>query len=190
MEVVPLNGPTDYRLDRLAGPRHLAGAQRPGGDREAERGLLPPDRLSGRGPRQCAERGTRRRRRPHAARAQEPQGRRGLLVQAAVRRGARRGRLSRHRPALPHRDHGRHSGHDPRDAQRGGAVRHPDRRALRASGQAARRRRCRAGRPLSGGRRRASNSTAPSAGSRKCRAPTISARATACTRIDASAHSA
>ena len=42
----------------------------------------------------------------------------------------------------------------PREAQRGGALRHPDRRALRAQGQTARRRRRRAGRPLSGGRRR------------------------------------
>ena len=49
-------------------------------------GLLPADRLSGRGPRQGAERGARCRRRADAARAQEPQGRRGLLVQAAVRR--------------------------------------------------------------------------------------------------------
>ena len=45
---------------------------------------------------------------------------------------ARRSRLSRHRAALSHRDHRRHSGDEPRDAQRGGALRHADRRALRA----------------------------------------------------------
>ena len=45
---------------------------------------------------------------------------------------ARRRRLSRHRPALSHRDHRRHSGDGPGAAQRGGALRDADRRALRA----------------------------------------------------------
>ena len=35
MLVVAVNGPTDYRLDRLAGRRGLARAQRAGGDRGA-----------------------------------------------------------------------------------------------------------------------------------------------------------
>ena len=51
-----------------------------------ERGLLQAHRLSGRGPRQGADRRARRRRRAHATRAQEPQGRRRFLVQALVRR--------------------------------------------------------------------------------------------------------
>ena len=184
MQVVPLNGPTDYRLDRLQGLDTWLVPNGPEATAKLQRGLLPPDRLSGRGPRQCPDRGARRRRRADAACAQEPQGRRGLLVQAPVRRAARRGRLSRHRPALPHRHHRRHSGHDPRDAQRGGALRHADRRALRASGEAARRRRCRAGGPLPVGRRQLRVRSAPSAASRKCRARIILARGTACTRID------
>ena len=48
----------------------------------------------------CPTEELRRRRRPEAARAQEPEGRRGLLVQAAVRRGAGRGGLSRGRARI------------------------------------------------------------------------------------------
>ena len=86
----------------------------------------------------------RRRRRAQLHVPKMPQGRRGVLVQAAVRRGARRARLSRDRAALPHRDPRRHPQARARQPQRGGALRHADRRALRAQGQAARRRRRRA----------------------------------------------
>ena len=79
----------------------------PGGDREGARGVLPPDRLPPEDARMC-RRADLARRRPHAARAQEPEGRRGVPLQAAVRRGARRGRLPRDRAALPHRDPRRH----------------------------------------------------------------------------------
>ena len=89
LEVVGLNGPTDYRLDRLAGPRHLAGAQWRRCDGAIERGLFPADRLSGRGsgavPSEELDVGGGR----DAARPEEPQGGRGLLVQAIVRGSAR-----------------------------------------------------------------------------------------------------
>ena len=53
LDVLPLNGPTDYRLDRLGGmPTWYA----PLGDAATEalvRRLLPPDRLSARGSRPC-----------------------------------------------------------------------------------------------------------------------------------------
>ena len=132
MLVVPVNGPTDYRLERLAGVEVWHVPNGPEATAALCQRLFPADRLSGRGPREGSGRRTRRRRRPHAARAQEPEGGRGLLVQAAVRRAARRRRLSRDRAALSHRHHRRHSGDGPRDAQRGGAVRHAHRRALRA----------------------------------------------------------
>ena len=101
----PITGSTASRASRCG--MCPTGPRRP---RALSERLLPAHRLSGRGPRQGAVRRARRRRRADAARAQEPQGRRGLLVQAAVRRAARRRRLSRHRPALSHRDHRRHSG--------------------------------------------------------------------------------
>ena len=132
LDVVPLNGPTDYRLERLGGFPDLVRAERTGGDPGAERRLLPTHRLSARGPGERAVRGYPGPRRSHAARAQEPQGRRRLLVQAAVRGAARGRRLSRHRPPLPQRHRRRHPGHGPGQAQRGGALRHSDRRPLRA----------------------------------------------------------
>ena len=95
--MLPLNGPVDYRLERLGGMPTWHVPIGAGGDRAAARGLLPPDRLSARGRARMSRRTTSMSRRPHAARAQEPQGRRRVQLQAAVRRGARRGRLSRDR---------------------------------------------------------------------------------------------
>ena len=69
----------------LDGGRGVACAERPRSHRRSLPRIFPADRLSGRGPRQGAVRGYRRRRRAHAPCAQEPEGRRGLLVQAALR---------------------------------------------------------------------------------------------------------
>ena len=59
MLVVEVNGPTDYRLDRLEGGRGVARAQRARSDRRPQPRLLPADRLSGRGSRQGPVRGLR-----------------------------------------------------------------------------------------------------------------------------------
>jgi cell division protein ZapE len=90
LDVVPLNGPTDYRLERLGG---LPTWYVPNGPEATEalsaaffrltdypvedRAQVPTEDIPVPG-------------RPNPARAQEPEGRRRLLVQAAVRRGARR----------------------------------------------------------------------------------------------------
>jgi hypothetical protein len=96
------------RLDvmaRSAGQcRHLAGAQWGGGYQGAIRNLFPPDRLSARGSRACAQRRYRCGRRAEHACAQGAEGRSGLLFQAAVRRGPRRGGLSCHCTAFSHGD--------------------------------------------------------------------------------------
>ena len=57
LEVVPLNGPTDYRLERLGGMPTWYVPNGPEATEALQRGLLPPHRLSGRGPRQRADRG-------------------------------------------------------------------------------------------------------------------------------------
>ena len=132
MLVVEVNGPTDYRLDRLAGVEVWHVPNGPEATAALSRAFFQLTDYPVEDRAKVPAEDTRRRRRTHAARAQEPQGRRGLLVQAAVRRAARRGRLSRHRPPLSYGDHRRHSGDGRRDAQRGGALRHADRRALRA----------------------------------------------------------
>ena len=132
LEVVPLNGPTDYRLERLGGMPtwHVPnGPAATGALSEAffrltdhpveDRARVPAEDLAAA-------------RRPQPARPQEPQGRRRLLLQAAVRRGARGERLSRGRAAFPCGDPGRRPAHGPRESQRGRPLRHPDRRALRA----------------------------------------------------------
>ena len=59
MLVVEVNGPTDYRLDRLAGVEVWHVPNGPEATASTLRRLLPADRLSGRGPRQGAVRGNR-----------------------------------------------------------------------------------------------------------------------------------
>ncbi len=97
LDVLALNGPADYRLERLARDGHLAHAARRRGDRASARSVLPPDRLSARGCRACSLGRSRARRRTNPTRAQEPEGRRGVQLQAAVRRAARGCRLPRDR---------------------------------------------------------------------------------------------
>ena len=132
MLVVEVNGPTDYRLDRLTGVEVWHVPNGPEATAALSRAFFQLTDYPVEDRAKVPAEDIDARRRAHAPRAQEPQGRRGLLVQAAVRRSARRRRLSRHRPPLSHRNHRRHPGHGPRHAQRGGAVRDADRRALRA----------------------------------------------------------
>ena len=100
LKVVPLNGPTDYRLHRLGGMPTWYVPNGPEATKALSERLLPAHRLSGRGQGEGADRGAEAARRPDPARAEEPEGRRRLLVQAALRRGAGRAGLSRHRPPL------------------------------------------------------------------------------------------
>ena len=113
MLVVAVDGPTDYRLDRLTGVEVWHVPNGPEATAALSRAFFQLTDYPVEDRAKVPDRGARRRRRADAARAQEPQGRRRLLVQAAVRRTARRRRLSRHRQALSHRDHRRHSGHGP-----------------------------------------------------------------------------
>ncbi len=149
MDVLPLNGPTDYRLDRMQGLETWLVPNGPEATAKLsnaffrltdypveDRAKVPTEELDVGGGRTL-----------HVPKS--PEGRRSLLVQAAVRRAARSGRLSGDRPPIPHGDHRRNSGDEPRDAQRGGALRDLDRRTLRASGEAARRRGRRTKRSLS-----------------------------------------
>ncbi len=48
LDVLALNGPVDYRLERLGGMRHLAHPAGRCGDRASPRGVLSADRLSAR----------------------------------------------------------------------------------------------------------------------------------------------
>jgi cell division protein ZapE len=124
LDVLGLNGPTDYRRDRLGdGARWFVPA-----DDIASAALASAFfRLTDYPP----EDRSRSRRRPHPACAEGVEGRRGFLVQEAVWAGARRGRLSGGGAAIPYRDHRRHPAHGAREPQRGGAFRDADRRALR-----------------------------------------------------------
>jgi cell division protein ZapE len=102
MEVLPLNGPVDYRLDRMRG---LETWLVPNGAEATAKLSAAFFRLTDH---------------PVEDRAAVPSeeldvgGR--LLVQAAVRRAAGRGRLSRDRAAVPHGDHRRNPDNDARDA--------------------------------------------------------------------------
>jgi predicted ATPase len=133
LDVLPLNGPVDYRLERLTGVEtwHTPLGQ-PATDalREAFFRLTdyPPEDSA----RMCRPKNFADPRRPQHPCAEKPEGRRGLLVQAALRRSARCGRLSRDRAALSHDHHRRHSETRPGEPQRGRALRDADRRALRA----------------------------------------------------------
>ena len=149
MEVVPLNGPTDYRLDRLQGldTWHVPnGPEATAALSEAffrltdypveDRAQVPTEELDVGGGRTL-----------HV-----PKSLKGVAVFSFKRLcGEPRGAADY--LAIARRFHTviivGIPVMSPRDAQRGGAVRHADRRALRASGEAARRRRRRAGRPLS-----------------------------------------
>ena len=124
MEVVAVNGPTDYRLDRLAGVEawHVPnGPEATAALSEAffkltdypveDRANVPTEELDVGGGRTL-----------HV-----PKSLKGVAVFSFKRLcGEARGAadyLAIAQP-LPHRDHRRHSGDDPRHAQRGGAVRH------------------------------------------------------------------
>ena len=109
LEVVPLNGPTDYRLERLGGMPTWYVPNGPEATKALSEAFFRLTDYPVEDRARVPSRGSAAARRPHPARAQEPQGRRRLLVQAAVRRGARRRRLSRRRPPLPHGHPGRHS---------------------------------------------------------------------------------
>jgi cell division protein ZapE len=89
LDVVSLNGPVDYRLERLGCFPTWYVPNGPAATEALSAAFFRLDRLSARGPRSRADRGSEAGRRPDAPRPQEPQGRRRLLVQAAVRRGAR-----------------------------------------------------------------------------------------------------
>ena len=130
LDVLPLNGPVDYRLERLGG---MDTWHTPLGDpataqvREAFFRLtdyspddyehVPSAQLNvGRG--------------PDADSAQDAERRGRIQLQEALRGGTRRSGLSGGRPDLSHRDPGRHSAHGAGQPQRGCPVRHADRRAL------------------------------------------------------------
>ena len=115
MDVVPLNGPTDYRLDRLRGLDTWLvpnGPEATAALSEAffrltdypveDRAHVPSEELDVGGGRTL-----------HV-----PKSLKGVAVFSFKRlcgAGARGGRLSRDRPALPHRHHRRHPGADPRE---------------------------------------------------------------------------
>jgi cell division protein ZapE len=107
LEVVSLNGPTDYRLERLGGMPTWHVPNGPDATKALSDAFFRltdyPSRIAG----MCRAR-TYRSRRPHPARSQEPERASRLLVQAALRRSAGRARLPRDRPAIPHRHPGRH----------------------------------------------------------------------------------
>ena len=173
MLVVPVDGAVDYRLQRLHGVEtwHVPnGPAATAALSEAffrltdypveDRAKVPSEELDVGGGRTL-----------HV-----PKSLKGVAVFSFKRlcgENARRRRLSGHRAAFSHRDHRRHSSHDPRDAQRGGALRDPHRRALRPPRQVARQRRRRARGALPAAATAASNLHAPSAASRKCAAPII-----------------
>ena len=131
--MVPLNGPTDYRLQRLGRRPDLARAERAGGDRGALRApssaspiirprtaaKVPSEELSVGGGRTL-----------HV-----PKSLKGVAVFSFKRLcGEPRGAADY--LAIARRFHTviivGIPGHGPREPQRGGALRHPDRRALRA----------------------------------------------------------
>ena len=85
MLVVAVDGPDRLPARPARGGRGVARAERTRSHRRACPGFLPADRLSGRGSRQGSVRGAGCRRRADAPCAQEPQGSRGLFLQAAVR---------------------------------------------------------------------------------------------------------
>ncbi len=153
MDVIALNGPVDYRLDRLGridtwlvpnGPEATAQLSaaffRLTDYPPEDRAHVPACELPVQGDREL-----------HV-----PKCLKGVAVFSFKRlcgERARRARLSRDRAALPHRDPRRHPQARARQPQRGRALRHADRRALRASRQAPRRRRRRARASLREGRR-------------------------------------
>jgi len=145
MKVLSLNGPCDYRLQRLAGVATWHVPNGPAATAALSDAFFRLTDFPVEDREACAVAGPGPRRRANVARAQEPQGCRRLLVQAPVRRGARRRRLPRHRAAV---SHGRSCGNSEDGAgesQRGRAFRDADRRAVRTQGQAARGRRRPAG---------------------------------------------
>ncbi len=154
MEIVPLNGPVDYRLDRLGGAPTWYVPNGPAATAALsaaffrltdfpveDRVRVPSETIAVPGGRTLV-------------RAQGGQGRRGVFVQPPVPGGIGGGGLSRGRAAVPYGDPRRHSADGAGKPQRGGALRHADRRTVRAPRQAARRRRRRTRRAVPGGRRR------------------------------------
>jgi cell division protein ZapE len=110
LDVLTLNGPVDYRLERLTG---IATWHMPLGEAATQRVREVFFRLTDYPPEDAANvpslDGCRRR--PPAACAQEPEGRGRLQLQEAVRRGARGFGLSRRGAALPHGDPCRREAH-------------------------------------------------------------------------------
>ncbi len=153
MEVHALNGPTDYRLDRLGVMDTWLVPNGPEATAELSKAFFrltdyPPEDRAHVPACEIPVHGGRE--------LHVPKCLKGVAVFSFKRlcgepRGA--GRLPRDRAAVPHGDHRRHPEIGARQPQRGGALRHADRRAVREQGQVARRRRCRARRPLSGRRR-------------------------------------
>jgi cell division protein ZapE len=130
MDVLALNGPVDYRLDRLGRMDTWLVPNGPDATAALSAAFFrltdypPEDRAHV--PSLELEVGK------DADRAQGAEGRGGIQFQKTMRRSARRARLPRHRAAVPHRDSGRHPQTRPRKPQRSGALRDADRRALRA----------------------------------------------------------
>jgi cell division protein ZapE len=140
LDVLTLNGPTDYRLERLSGVDtwHTPnGPDATAATREAFFRLTDyPPEDSAHVPVASLDLGGGRS-------LHVPKSLKG--VQTALRGGARGIGLSRHRAQLSHRGDRRHPAAERRKPQRGRAFRDADRCALRAQGQADRQRRCRAG---------------------------------------------
>ena len=124
MEVVRLAARTDFRMEKLIGVKvwHVPA------DAAAERALDEAwRRLTGGRQRPAARPPGQG---PQAARAARHNGRRALHVSRSLRAAARRGRLSAHRPRIPHRHHRPCAGDGLCDAQRGQALHRADRHAL------------------------------------------------------------
>jgi len=128
LDVLTLDGPTDYRMQRLGGFQtwHV-----PNGDAATEALSRAFFRLTDfRGPGACSLRNTGNQGRTRTVRAQVAERRGRLLIQAAMRRTARHSRLSCIGLPLSHRDPGR----DPRSRRKpeigSGAIQDTDRRLL------------------------------------------------------------
>jgi len=123
LDVLPLNGPTDYRLDRLGGLPTWYTPNGPAATAALSKAFFrltdfPVE---------------------DAVHPQSAEGRSCLQLQAPVRPTAGRGRLSRARSHAPHGDPRRHTHSHARQAQRGGALHVAGRHAVRDAHQATRR---------------------------------------------------
>ena len=108
LDVMGLNGPTDYRRDRLG---NAALWHVPNGP-DATKALSTAFFRLTDYPVEDRAKVPGEERQPYVVRAKIVERRRGFLVQEAVRRGSGRQRLSRRRPSLSHGHHRRYSGNE------------------------------------------------------------------------------